>query len=112
MSDPVDEVPEHQTGAGEPPPEGARGAALQRAAATWERRGYQVREEDEYLIGLVRRLPPSWGLIGLVGLSAVLTVAALALALTRRRWHIVRLAATPDGRVVTHGSRALRLPPL
>ncbi len=71
--------------------------ALQRAAASWERRGFQVRYRDEYLVQLIRQSRPRWALV--VGVVA-LAMLALALLL-RRRWVVVSLTTAPDGRIIT-----------
>jgi hypothetical protein len=81
-------------------------AALQRAAASWERHGFQVRYRDEYLVQLIRQSRPRWALV-----AGVVALAVLALAvLLRRRWVVVSLTIAPDGRIITLRQTATRPP--
>lgn len=88
-------------------------AFLSRAATGWVRQGYRVRYSDAFLIQLIRRGRPgrealpfiALGLLGFIGAAA-----ALAVALSRRPWHVVTLAIGPDERVLTHQQRAMRPP--
>lgn len=82
---------------------------LSQAALDWVRRGYRVRYSDAYLIQLMRRGRPgrqSLPFIVLALLGFVGAAAALAIALSRRPWHVVTLARGPDERVLTHGQWA------
>lgn len=92
-----DELDDEQNGL---PPE-----FLSQAALGWVRRGYRVRYSDAYLIQLIRRGRPrreSLPFIMLALLGFVGAVAALALALARRPWHVVTLARGPEERALTH----------
>lgn len=100
-----DDADDEQDG---PPPE-----ILSRAAVGWVRRGYRVRYSDAYLIQLIRRGLPgreSLPFIALALLGFVGAAAALAIALSRRPWHVVTLAMGPDERVLTHEQRSTHPP--
>lgn len=82
---------------------------LSRAATGWVRQGYRVRYSDAYLIQLIKRgrtgresLP--FIVLALLGFTGA--VVALAIAMSRRPWHVVTLAIGPDERVLTHQQRS------
>lgn len=82
-------------------------AALARAEARWQRRGYRTRYGDEFLVQLVGRGRPSalclaLGMLGLAGVVVGWIVC--------RSWQVVSLSTTPDGRVITHRQRSARPP--
>lgn len=86
--------------------------ALDQAVRSWERRGYHVTYRDAYLAQLARQ--ESVGLVvpvlgALIG--ALVAVLMWSLTATRRRsWFVVTLAATPEGRIVSHRQRTRRFP--
>ncbi|HEX8036420.1 MAG TPA: hypothetical protein VF510_21360 [Ktedonobacterales bacterium] len=86
---------------------------LSRAALNWVRRGYRVRYSDAYLIQVIRRGRlgrESVPLLVLALLGFAGAAVALAIALTRRPWHVVTLAIGPDERVLTHEQRSAHPP--
>ncbi len=85
--------------------------ALDQVIARWQRRGYWVTCRDAHLVQLVHRDAPDGVLTGGI-LAALCAIAVLMLVRpARRRWHIVSLTATLDGRVITHHQRATHPPP-
>jgi hypothetical protein len=85
--------------------------ALDQVIGRWQRRGYWVAYRDVHLVQLLRRDALEGVLTGGI-LAAFCTIAVLMLVRsTRRRWHIVSLTATVDGRVITHHQRATHPPP-
>jgi hypothetical protein len=85
--------------------------ALDQAIARWQRRGYWVTYRDAHLVQLLHRDAPDGVLTG--GTLVALRAIALLMRVkpTQRRWHIVSLTATVDGRVITHHQRATHPPP-
>lgn len=86
---------------------------LSRAAAGWIRQGYRVRFSDAYLIqlskrGFLERESLPFVVLALLGFAGA--AAALAIALSRRPWHVVTLAMGPGGRVLTHQQRSMHPP--
>lgn len=80
-------------------------AALDAAAATWQRKGYRIRYRDPFLIQLIRRDRLGWRsapFLALALATMIACVAALVVALQRRPWHVVTLVTGPDRRVLTH----------
>jgi hypothetical protein len=88
------------------------GSALDRAAAAWQRRGYEVWYRDEYLVQLVRRGLPDGPFLLLLIVCFLALVAAILAALRRRPWTVISLSVSPEGRVIVHRQRARRPPPL
>ena len=85
--------------------------AFDQVIARWQRRGYWVTYRDAHLVQLLHRDAPDGVLMGST-LAALCASAALMLVRpARRRWHIVSLTATVDGRVITHHQRATHPPP-
>ncbi len=90
----------------------APSGALNDAVAYWQRRGYRVTYRDAYLVQLLRRDAP-YGVLTVIALAVIAAIAMTSLVRrTRRRWHIVSLAVTEDGRVVAHHQWAAHPPPL
>jgi hypothetical protein len=84
--------------------------ALDAAASGWLRRGYRVRYRDASLVEVIRQGPPNPTLLALAAVGVGLTLAALVAALRRRRWHLVLLTATPEGRILMRAWWTSRLP--
>lgn len=86
--------------------------ALDQAVRSWERRGYHVTYRDAYLAQLARQ--ESVGLVlPVLGTLIGALVAALIwsqIATRRRARFVVTLAATPEGRIVTHRQQTRRIP--
>lgn len=84
-------------------------AALEAAAAAWQRRGYQIRYRDLFLTQLIRRDRLGWRsgpFLALAIATLIASVAAFVVALQRRPWHIVTLVIGPDRRILTHHHHA------
>lgn len=106
-------MPGEPAGDQEPPDEIERAGCagvLGAAASGWLRRGYHVRYRDESLVEVVRQGPPNPALLALAALGVGLAVGALIAALRRRRWHLVLLTATPEGRIIMRGWWTSQLP--
>ena len=84
-------------------------SALAAVAAAWQRRGYQIRYSDPFLIQLIRRDRLGWRsgpFLALAIATLIASVAAFIVALQRRPWHVVTLVIGPDRRVLTHHHHA------
>lgn len=116
MDEPDDDLAAERPEMARPRSEGAQGvepgSALDRAAAAWQRRGYEVWYRDEYLAQLVRRGLPEGPFVLLLIVCFLAFVAAILAALRRRSWNVISLSVSPEGRVVVHRQRARRPPPL
>ena len=85
--------------------------ALDQAMTRWQRQGYHVAYQDEYLVQLFRREMPDT-LLAVTALVALIALAAtIVVWLKKQPWHIVLLTTTDDGRVITHYQWSRRLPP-
>lgn len=83
--------------------------ALAAVAAIWQRRGYQIRYRDPFLIQLIRRDRLGWRsgpFLALAIATLIASVAAFVVAIQRRPWHVVTLVIGPDRRVLTHHHHA------
>lgn len=114
MIDQYEDLTLGQIETGGPPmrPGASAQAALEQAMRSWTRRGYHVTYRDEYLAQLARRTLPDWVVVALGAIIGGLLAALISSLLTirRRRWSVVTLAATPEGRIIVHRQRALHFP--
>lgn len=101
-----------ETGGPSMRPDPGAQAALEQATRSWMRRGYQLMYRDEYLAQLARRTLPDWVVVASGAIIGGLLAALISSLLTirRRRWSVVTLAATPEGRIIVHRQRASRFP--
>jgi hypothetical protein len=85
-------------------------AALTSAAERWLRRGYRIEYQDGYLMQVAceRRILSGPGLLlafasaCLLGLGGLLALSAYLWQARRHQRHVVSLALTPQGRIITH----------
>jgi|GEM_PF-6119111 len=92
-------------------PRATSGKVLRQAAQTWIDRGFVIVYEDDHLVELTKKdnVPGRWvaGLaVAGAAIAGLAVIGATLIWLRARPWRIVSLAASPEGRAITHAYRS------